>query len=170
MIAAHRRGGTLLGGIFNTRYSEGVRLLKRAAVAERFGRLTFASAVGPWWREQELLRRVPVERHLGSGRRRRAHESGHPLHRSIAVAGGFTGHERERPHRHPRPREPPGGRHRRRQSGVRERGPWAPSRARPACGLVISAPSPSPEPTAQQCWATAACWSGSSAMRRRRTT
>ncbi len=52
MIAAHRRGGTLLGGIFNTRYSEGARLLKRAAVAERFGRLTFASAVGPWWREQ----------------------------------------------------------------------------------------------------------------------
>jgi predicted dehydrogenase len=52
MIAAHARAGTRLGGIFNTRYGEAARLLKRAAEAGRFGRLTFASAVGPWWREQ----------------------------------------------------------------------------------------------------------------------
>jgi len=52
MIAAHTRSGTLLGGIFNTRYSDAAQLLKRAAVAGRFGRLTFASAVGPWWRDQ----------------------------------------------------------------------------------------------------------------------
>ena len=52
MIAAHRHAGTLLGGIFNTRYSEAARMLKRATEAGRFGRLTFASAVGPWWREQ----------------------------------------------------------------------------------------------------------------------
>ena len=53
MIAAHERAGTLLGGIFNTRYSEAAQLLKRMAEAGRFGRLTFASAVGPWWREQD---------------------------------------------------------------------------------------------------------------------
>jgi len=52
MIAAHEKAGTHLGGIFNTRYSEAAQLLKRTAQAGRFGRLTFASAVGPWWREQ----------------------------------------------------------------------------------------------------------------------
>lgn len=52
MIAAHRQAGTLLGGIFNTRYSEAAQLLKRTARAGRFGRLTFASAIGPWWRDQ----------------------------------------------------------------------------------------------------------------------
>jgi UDP-N-acetyl-2-amino-2-deoxyglucuronate dehydrogenase len=52
MIAAHRSAGTRLGGIFNTRYSGAAQLLKGAAEAGRFGRLTFASAVGPWWRDQ----------------------------------------------------------------------------------------------------------------------
>ena len=52
MIAAHREAGTVLGGIFNTRYSEGARLLAEARARGRFGRLTFASALGPWWREQ----------------------------------------------------------------------------------------------------------------------
>lgn len=52
MIAAHRSAGTRLGGIFNTRYSSAAQLLKRAAAAGRFGRMTFASAVGPWWRDQ----------------------------------------------------------------------------------------------------------------------
>lgn len=52
MIEAHARAGTTLGGIFNTRYTEGARLLKAAMAAGRFGRLCFASAVGPWWREQ----------------------------------------------------------------------------------------------------------------------
>ena len=52
MIAAHRSAGTRLGGIFNTRYSGAAQLVKRAAAAGRFGRLTFASAIGPWWRDQ----------------------------------------------------------------------------------------------------------------------
>ena len=52
MMAAHARAGTLLGGIFNTRYSDAAQLLKRTVEAGRFGRLTFASAVGPWWRDQ----------------------------------------------------------------------------------------------------------------------
>ena len=53
MIEAHRRAGTLLGGIFNTRYARVPQLLKRAVDAGRFGRLTFASAAGPWWRDQD---------------------------------------------------------------------------------------------------------------------
>ncbi|MCP5150332.1 MAG: Gfo/Idh/MocA family oxidoreductase [Ectothiorhodospiraceae bacterium] len=52
MIAAHREAGTVLGGIFNTRYTEGAQLLRRAVEQGRFGRITFASAVGPWWRDQ----------------------------------------------------------------------------------------------------------------------
>jgi predicted dehydrogenase len=52
LIEAHDGAGTTLGGIFNTRYTEGARLLAGAARAGRFGRLAFASAVGPWWREQ----------------------------------------------------------------------------------------------------------------------
>ncbi|MDH3605131.1 MAG: Gfo/Idh/MocA family oxidoreductase, partial [Candidatus Tectomicrobia bacterium] len=52
MIEAHEQAGTLLGGIFNTRYSKTAQLVKRAVEAGRFGRITFASALGPWWREQ----------------------------------------------------------------------------------------------------------------------
>lgn len=52
MIQAHEQAGTLLGGIFNSRYSEAPQLLKRTVDAGRFGRLTFASAFGPWWRDQ----------------------------------------------------------------------------------------------------------------------
>ena len=52
LVDAHARAGTVLGGIFNTRYTEGALLLKEACEAGRFGRLTHVSAVGPWWRDQ----------------------------------------------------------------------------------------------------------------------
>jgi predicted dehydrogenase len=52
MIAAHDEAGTRLGGIFNNRYSEATQLVKRTVAAGRLGRLTFASACGPWWRDQ----------------------------------------------------------------------------------------------------------------------
>ena len=52
MIEAHARAGTALGCIFNTRYTRAARLLARAAHGGRFGRITFAAAQGPWWREQ----------------------------------------------------------------------------------------------------------------------
>lgn len=52
MIEAHAGAGTTLGGIFNTRYTEGAQILKAAVDAGRFGRLTYAAAEGPWWREQ----------------------------------------------------------------------------------------------------------------------
>ena len=51
MIAAHTPAGTQLGGIFNTRYTSGAQLLKRSVAAGRFGKITFANAVGPWWRD-----------------------------------------------------------------------------------------------------------------------
>ena len=52
MIEAHAAAGTVLGGIFNGRYGAAAQLLKRTVEAGRFGRLTFASATGPWWRDQ----------------------------------------------------------------------------------------------------------------------
>ena len=52
LIDAHESAGTTLGGIFNTRYTDGAKLLKAAVEAGRFGKLTFASAIGPWWRDQ----------------------------------------------------------------------------------------------------------------------
>lgn len=53
MIAAHAAAGTSLGGIFNNRFTKSAQLLKRTVEAGRFGSLTFASAVGPWWRDPE---------------------------------------------------------------------------------------------------------------------
>lgn len=52
LIDAHETAGTTLGGIFNTRYTAGAKMLKAAVEAGRFGKLTFASAIGPWWRDQ----------------------------------------------------------------------------------------------------------------------
>lgn len=52
MIEAHERAGTALGGIFNSRYSIAATLLSEAARAGRFGKITFAQALGPWWRDQ----------------------------------------------------------------------------------------------------------------------
>ncbi|MFT5174308.1 MAG: UDP-N-acetyl-2-amino-2-deoxyglucuronate dehydrogenase [Gammaproteobacteria bacterium] len=53
MIAAHNAAGTQLGGIFNTRYTTGAQLLKRTVDKGRFGSISYASAVGPWWRDAE---------------------------------------------------------------------------------------------------------------------
>ncbi len=52
IIAAHGAAGTRLGGILNTRHTPAARMMKQAVEAGRFGRLTFASAIGPWWRDQ----------------------------------------------------------------------------------------------------------------------
>lgn len=52
MVEAHERAGTLLGGIFNLRYTPAAKALKSAVEQGRFGRLTFGLAYLPWWREQ----------------------------------------------------------------------------------------------------------------------
>lgn len=53
MILACEQAGVTLGGIFNTRFTDGAIALKRAAQQGRFGRLTFGQAFGPWWRDQD---------------------------------------------------------------------------------------------------------------------
>lgn len=53
MIAAHAQAGTVLAGVFQSRFAPVSQLIKRAVEAGRFGRLTFCSAYCPWWRTQE---------------------------------------------------------------------------------------------------------------------
>jgi predicted dehydrogenase len=50
MIAAHEKAGTRLGGIFNYRFNDAVRVLKNAYDEGRFGIVTNASVYVPWWR------------------------------------------------------------------------------------------------------------------------
>lgn len=52
MIEAHRRAGTMLGGIFNLRFTPAAMALKAAVEQGRFGKLTSGLAYLPWWREQ----------------------------------------------------------------------------------------------------------------------
>lgn len=52
MIEAHASAGTTLAGIFNTRYTDGAKLLRKARMDGRFGALTYLSATCPWWRDQ----------------------------------------------------------------------------------------------------------------------
>jgi UDP-N-acetyl-2-amino-2-deoxyglucuronate dehydrogenase len=51
ILAAEKQGGGLLAGVFQMRLGRGVRLLKAAIEAGRFGRLTLCSAYIKWWRE-----------------------------------------------------------------------------------------------------------------------
>jgi predicted dehydrogenase len=53
MIEAHAKSGTRLGGIFNYRFNEVVRLLKKTVDSGRFGKITNASVYVPWWRSDE---------------------------------------------------------------------------------------------------------------------
>ena len=53
MIEAHEKHGTRLGGIFNYRFNDAVRVLKGAVDAGRFGTITNASVYVPWWRSDE---------------------------------------------------------------------------------------------------------------------
>ena len=53
MIEAHNHSGTRLGGIFNYRFNEVVRLLKKSVDSGRFGKITNASVYVPWWRSDQ---------------------------------------------------------------------------------------------------------------------
>ncbi len=53
MIRAHEKSGTRLGGIFNYRFNDSVRVLKNAVDSGRFGTITFAGVFVPWWRNKE---------------------------------------------------------------------------------------------------------------------
>lgn len=52
ILEAHDKAGTRIGGIFNGRFNDAAELFKKAVDQNRFGRLTFGMAYGPWWREQ----------------------------------------------------------------------------------------------------------------------
>jgi UDP-N-acetyl-2-amino-2-deoxyglucuronate dehydrogenase len=52
MIEAHDEARTHLGGIFNFRYNESVRVLKEAVNRGRFGTITYAAVYVPWWRNE----------------------------------------------------------------------------------------------------------------------
>ncbi len=53
MIEAHDKAGTVLAGIFQSRFNPVNQLIRRTVQGGRFGRLTFASTFCPWWRKQE---------------------------------------------------------------------------------------------------------------------
>lgn len=50
MIEAHAKAGTRLGGIFNYRFDEAIKPLKKAIEAGRFGTINYAAVYVPWWR------------------------------------------------------------------------------------------------------------------------
>jgi UDP-N-acetyl-2-amino-2-deoxyglucuronate dehydrogenase len=52
MLAAADASGCILAAVFQSRFGEGARAVKRAIDAGRFGRITLASAYIKWWRTQ----------------------------------------------------------------------------------------------------------------------
>lgn len=53
MIEAHKKCGTVLGGIFQYRFDDAVVPLKQAIDSGRFGKITYAGVYVPWWRSDE---------------------------------------------------------------------------------------------------------------------
>jgi len=56
MIKAHKKSGTVLGGVFPLRFNDAVVPLKEAINAGRFGTITYAGAYVPWWRTDEYYK------------------------------------------------------------------------------------------------------------------
>jgi UDP-N-acetyl-2-amino-2-deoxyglucuronate dehydrogenase len=52
MIGAHEIAGTRLGGIFNYRFNDTIKHLKKAVDKGRFGTITYAAVHVPWWRNE----------------------------------------------------------------------------------------------------------------------
>jgi UDP-N-acetyl-2-amino-2-deoxyglucuronate dehydrogenase len=52
MIKAHEQSGTRLGGIFNYRFNDTLKHLKKAIDDGRFGKITYAAVHVPWWRNE----------------------------------------------------------------------------------------------------------------------
>ncbi len=53
MIDAHRKSGTVLGGIFQYRFNDAQMVLRKAINSGRFGVITYAGVYVPWWRSDE---------------------------------------------------------------------------------------------------------------------
>jgi predicted dehydrogenase len=56
MIEAHKKSGTVLGGVFPLRFNDAVEPLKEAINSGRFGTITYAGAYVPWWRTDEYYK------------------------------------------------------------------------------------------------------------------
>jgi UDP-N-acetyl-2-amino-2-deoxyglucuronate dehydrogenase len=56
MIQAHQETGTQLGGVFQYRYCDAVKPLKKAIDTGRFGTITYAGIYVPWWRTDEYYK------------------------------------------------------------------------------------------------------------------
>ena len=56
MIAAHRKAGTLLGGVFQNRFNAAMGPLHDAITEGRFGAVTYAGVFVPWWRNDDYYR------------------------------------------------------------------------------------------------------------------
>lgn len=56
MIAAHKKSGTQLGGIFPNRFNDAMIPLKEAINSGRFGIITYVGAHVPWWRTDEYYK------------------------------------------------------------------------------------------------------------------
>ena len=56
MIEAHAKTGTYLGGIFNYRFNDTIRVLKTAVDQERFGAISYAAVEVPWWRNENYYK------------------------------------------------------------------------------------------------------------------
>ena len=56
MIAAHKRAGTLLAGVFQNRFTDAMVPLRQAIKAGRFGTITYAGVYVPWWRTDEYYK------------------------------------------------------------------------------------------------------------------
>jgi len=52
IIAAFKRSGTTLGGIYQHRFADGTRRTRAAIDAGRLGRITLGTCSTPWWRTQ----------------------------------------------------------------------------------------------------------------------
>lgn len=52
MIAAHEKSNTLLGGIFNFRFTPVIQEIKKALENGRLGNISFAGIYVPWWRDE----------------------------------------------------------------------------------------------------------------------
>ena len=56
MIEAHQKSGTVLGGVFQNRFTEAQTALREAINSGRFGVITYAAVFVPWWRTDEYYK------------------------------------------------------------------------------------------------------------------
>jgi predicted dehydrogenase len=56
MVAAHKKAGTRLGGIFPYRFNESQKALREAINSGRLGTISFAGIYVPWWRTDEYYK------------------------------------------------------------------------------------------------------------------